>query len=182
MTTDKKIAAQRAEFDAADSLAFHLRRLNMTAVVDDDYQAVRGDYEAALAAFMQAVEINRGKVPPPDAREVPEFLTALRAANLSRVVRFGHGDIKAPHGWGPMQWGCALAGEVGELCNYLKKYQRQMPSDPSPDELHGEIAREIADVFIYLDLLAATFDLDLGRIIASKFNATSKKFGFPERL
>ena len=110
------------------------------------------------------------------------FLAVLRAANLSRVVRFGHGDIKAPHGWGPMQWGCALAGEVGELCNFLKKYERQMPSDPTPDELFAEIAKEIADVFIYLDLLASTFDLDLARIIASKFNATSKKFGFPERL
>lgn len=111
-----------------------------------------------------------------------DFLEQLRRANLSRVVRFGHGDIKAPHGWGPMQWGCALAGEVGELCNMLKKYERQMPSDPSPDDLHAEIAKEIADVFIYLDLLASTFDLDLSRVISHKFNATSKKFHFPERL
>jgi NTP pyrophosphatase (non-canonical NTP hydrolase) len=81
-----------------------------------------------------------------------------------------------------MQWGCALAGEVGELCNMLKKYQRQMPTDPSPDELHAEIGKEIADVFIYLDLLASTFDFDSARVIALKFNATSKKFGFPERL
>lgn len=182
MTTDKKIAAQRAEFEACAELAKQWHRLELTAVVDDDYPAVRSDYERALAAFMLAMHAN-GRVfiaegPPVGA----SFLMALRAANLSRVVRFGHGDIKAPHGWGPMQWGCALAGEVGELCNFLKKYERQMPSDPTPDELFADISKEIADVFIYLDLLASTFDLDLARIISSKFNATSKKFGFPERL
>jgi NTP pyrophosphatase (non-canonical NTP hydrolase) len=121
----------------------------------------------------------RGILAPSSALD---FLEQLRRANLSRVVRFGHGDIKEPHGWGPMQWGCALAGEVGELCNFLKKYQRQMPTDPSPDMLLSDIGKEIADVFIYLDLLASTFDFDLTRVITSKFNATSKKFGFPERL
>lgn len=111
-----------------------------------------------------------------------QFLTALRAANLSRVPRFGHGELTGPKSWGPMQWGCALAGEVGELCNMLKKLERQMPTDPAPDDLDGEIAREIADVLIYLDLLAATFEFDLARIVRLKFNSTSKKFGFPERL
>jgi NTP pyrophosphatase (non-canonical NTP hydrolase) len=143
---------------------------------------LRQEYESALAAFMLALQANGRQLPDMPGMRTDPFLATLRAANLSRVVRFGHGDIKAPHGWGPMQWGCALAGEVGELCNFLKKYQRQMPSDPSPDDLHSEIAKEIADVFIYLDLLASTFDLDLSRIITLKFNATSKKFGFPERL
>lgn len=111
-----------------------------------------------------------------------DFLVRLREANLSRLPRYGHGTINQVGAWGAMQWGCALAGEVGELCNVLKKYDRQMPTDPSPDELRSEIMYEIADVAIYLDLTAAYFGYDLRRAIETKFNRTSVKFGFPERL
>jgi NTP pyrophosphatase (non-canonical NTP hydrolase) len=179
-----KIALQRAEFDAYKELAKQWGRLEMTAIVDDDYLAVRRDYERALEAFLLACAFNRPvKMAVTEApARTDSFLATLRAANLSRVVRFGHGDIKALHGWGPMQWGCALAGEVGELCNFLKKYERQMPSDPSLEDLSIEIAGEIADVLIYLDLLAAYFDFDLTRVVTTKFNRTSKAKGFPERL
>ena len=107
------------------------------------------------------------------------FLVILREANLSRVSRFGHGGLRE---WSPMQWGCALAGEVGELCNVLKKYERQLPTDPTPDDLRAAIGKEIADVAIYLDLLAAWFDYDLARLIERKFNESSKRLGFPERI
>ena len=33
-------------------------------------------------------------------------------------------DVKHSLDWSPMEWGCALAGEVGELCNFLKKMSR----------------------------------------------------------
>lgn len=108
-----------------------------------------------------------------------DFLSQLRRVSKVRVSRFGHGELS---GWSPLQWGYAVAGEVGELCNLLKKYERQMPTDPSRDALTGEIGREIADVLIYLDLLAALFEFDLARVTALKFNSTSKKYGFPERL
>src|SRR5262245_29303195 len=86
------------------------------------------------------------RLPPGDT-----FLSRLRNQNLSRVDKFGH----TLGGWSPMQWGCAIAGEVGELCNVLKKYERQLPSDPSPDELTGMIGEEAADVIIYTDLTLA---------------------------
>lgn len=111
-----------------------------------------------------------------------EFLHRLRDANLTRLEKYGHGALHDPNGWGPMQWGCAAAGEMGELCNLLKKYERQAPTDPKPDDLCIEIAKEIADVIIYLDILAAYFQFDLTRIIQTKFNRDSKKRGFPERL
>lgn len=53
-----RLATQRAEFDAADKLAEQLRRLNMTAVVDDDYPEVRHDYESALAVFLERMREN----------------------------------------------------------------------------------------------------------------------------
>lgn len=110
------------------------------------------------------------------------WLKVFREANLSRLPRFGHGDLRDPNAWSPMKWGCALAGEVGELCNVLKKYERQLPSDPKPDDLYGSVCEEIADVLTYLDLLAAWFDVDLARVATIKFNKVSQRAGFPERL
>lgn len=37
-------------------------------------------------------------------------------------------------------------------------------------------------VFTTVDRLADHFDIDLGAAVVAKFNATSEKFGFPERL
>lgn len=55
---DLRIAAQIAEFDAADKFAAALRRHNMTAVVDDDYPQVRHEYEDALANLLDAMRAN----------------------------------------------------------------------------------------------------------------------------
>jgi hypothetical protein len=53
-----KMQTQRAEFDAMDELVKQHRRLGMTAIVDDDYPAVRHDYERALAVFIEAMTKN----------------------------------------------------------------------------------------------------------------------------
>jgi hypothetical protein len=52
------IKEQREEFDAADRFAKELRRVSMTAVVDDDYPEVRHDYESALANLFLAMKKN----------------------------------------------------------------------------------------------------------------------------
>lgn len=104
------------------------------------------------------------------------FLQVLRDQNTLRCVRFGHSY------WSEMKWGCAIAGEAGELCNKLKKYERQMPGDPSRMELFKGISDEMADVIIYIDLLADSLGISLERAIQRKFNATSEKHGYPERL
>jgi hypothetical protein len=52
------IARQNAEFDALDALTEQWRRLKMTTVVDDDYPAVRRDYEVALRCFLDACVVN----------------------------------------------------------------------------------------------------------------------------
>lgn len=61
MTTDKMMArlkSQRAEFDSVAELAKQLRRCDMTPVVDDDYPAVRYDYERAVFAVIEAMRCN----------------------------------------------------------------------------------------------------------------------------
>lgn len=87
-----------------------------------------------------------------------------------------------------MEWGCAAAGEMGELCNVLKKIAREEQDIGVKDvgRIDGDkqkaVADEAADVVIYLDLLLARCGLSLEEAIRSKFNETSRKVGFGETL
>ena len=53
-----RIDLQNDEFDALTVLSEQWRRLSLTAVVDDDYPAVRYEYEWALRKFLMACEEN----------------------------------------------------------------------------------------------------------------------------
>ena len=44
------------------------------------------------------------------------------------------------------------------------------------------LANEIADVTLYLDLLADHYGIDVEAAIRRKFNIVSERQGFPERL
>lgn len=107
--------------------------------------------------------------------ETPLDLTTLRQINSSRSDEWETRDAAAAD-WNLAEWGCALAGEVGELCNLLKKDRR------GDDVPQAAIAEEIADVAIYLDLLAYKAGIDLGEAIRAKFNQDSERRGFEQRL
>lgn len=81
--------------------------------------------------------------------------------------------------WTLPEWGNATAGEVGELCNVIKKIHR---GDYTLQEANDKelIADEAADVVIYLDLLCQKAGIDLGIAIVNKFNKASDKIGCPE--
>jgi NTP pyrophosphatase (non-canonical NTP hydrolase) len=97
----------------------------------------------------------------------------FRRANVTRAREsFGHRLTS----WTPAEWGCALAGEVGELCNLLKKLRRGEQVN------RKDLADECADVFAYLDLVAAALDIDLEIAIISKWNEVSQRRGYPVRL
>lgn len=85
-------------------------------------------------------------------------------------------DIKHSLKWSPMEWGCALSGEVGELCNYLKKLRR---GDKIPKKM---MAHEVADIITYLSLLSDNLDIDLEDAIIEKFNIVSKRWGSKVKL
>ncbi len=109
-------------------------------------------------------------------------LNDLRLANLARVGQFRNavGDYAhiSPDGsdWTPADWMTALAGEVGELANLLKKVRR---GDVLMTSARSDIADELADVAIYLDLLAYHCGVDLSRAIVEKFNRTSVRVKAP---
>lgn len=54
----RRMNLQNAEFDALDKLMDATQAHHATPVVDDDYPAVRHQYEGALAAFVLAMKAN----------------------------------------------------------------------------------------------------------------------------
>lgn len=56
------------------------------------------------------------------------------------------------------------------------------PAANDVEALTDKLADEIADVILYLDLLAASRGINVGQAIIRKFNQKSEECGFPERL
>ncbi len=108
----------------------------------------------------------------------------LRDANAKRLPMFrdAHGRIchaSEDDAWTPSQWLQAVVGELGEYANLRKKVER---GDFTLAEKRAELADELADVCIYLDLLAQSVGVDLGPAVMSKWNRTSEKVGAPIRI
>lgn len=81
---------------------------------------------------------------------------------MSKVENFGKNDL--------IYWSNALAGEVGELCNLVKKQYRDGTF------LEVEMAEELADVFIYVVLMARDIlKIDLEAEILNKLNKIRKR-------
>jgi len=93
---------------------------------------------------------------------------SLRLANK---LRFAEQVFHHTTEWDAAKWMLALVGEVGELANMLKKRNR---GEVIPDL---EIQREIADINIYLDLLADHLGVTLDEAIIEKFNTKSRQVG-----
>jgi NTP pyrophosphatase (non-canonical NTP hydrolase) len=108
----------------------------------------------------------------------------VRQVNLERA------EVWHPNGiqeWSPAEWGNALAGECGELCNVLKKLLRldhgiNQANGLDRNELVEMAGKEIADVYLYLDLVASRLGLTVASCTVKKFNETSTKEGFPHKL
>lgn len=88
--------------------------------------------------------------------------------------------------WSPAEWGNALAGECGELCNVLKKILRESQGintkQYAPGQLRQMAADEIADVYLYLDIIAEELSIDLYEAIVKKFNEVSERENLPQRI
>lgn len=91
----------------------------------------------------------------------------LREGNIARLPIFKdkHGRIvhtkKDGSDWTPAVWLQALVGELGEYANIRKKFER---GDLTLGEFKGLATSELADVQIYLDILAFRLGIDLGSI------------------
>lgn len=103
----------------------------------------------------------------------------LREVNVNRCE-----DVFHPvESWSPTDWATAMGGECGEALNYIKKLRRlddetiYVDTPERRKQLTDEIAKEIADLIIYADLLAARLEIDLGKAVKDKFNQVSQERG-----
>lgn len=84
--------------------------------------------------------------------------------------------------WSLSDWVCALAGEVGEAANIVKKLNRirdgLISDGPSVAELRLMLAKELADVMCYVDLVAQAAGFDPEAIREAKFQEVSRKLGY----
>lgn len=108
----------------------------------------------------------------------------LHNENIKRCEESFHGL----YAWTPTDWACAMAGEMGEACNIIKKMRRLVEEGCPWDivlrdrtEVH-KAADELADVVIYADLLAARMGTTLKEAIIRKFNEVSERVGSPRWL
>ncbi len=110
-------------------------------------------------------------------------LAAFRSLNTQRAI----GGFKTYDNQPLSYWTTALAGEVGELCNMIKKMQRVQlggidggSSYTAKDITKEMLQEEIGGIAIYLDLLASLLGISLEEAIIKTFNDKSEKYGFQQ--
>lgn len=109
----------------------------------------------------------------------------LRAANVRRLPQFKNAHGKPAHSkpdgsdWPLDAWSNAALGELGEAANIIKKVRR---GDLTLDEARPLLAKELADVVCYVDLLALQIGVLLGDAVATKFNEISERVGADVRI
>ena len=88
--------------------------------------------------------------------------------------------------WSLSDWMTATTGELGEAANIAKKINRHRDgirgNTQKLEDLQRALADELADTFIYLDLLAQSQGIDLGSAVIAKFNRKSEDMGCPVRI
>lgn len=101
----------------------------------------------------------------------------LREANIARQAAWCPGQIP------DLSFrGNELAGETGEVCNVIKKLERERFGWRGSRDTLSHLAEELADVVICADLIGIATGIDLEQAVIAKFNATSEKVGLPHRI
>jgi NTP pyrophosphatase (non-canonical NTP hydrolase) len=104
--------------------------------------------------------------------------------NLERC-QAKEGFDHAINSWSTNDWIIAVMGELGEAANIQKKINRARDgvkgNTESEDILESRLIEELADTFIYLDLLFHSLHVDAMTCVMVKFEGTSRKIGFSKR-
>ncbi len=116
---------------------------------------------------------------------MPLNLQTFRTTNVDRAI---HG-FNCYNNQPLTYWTTALAGEVGELCNMIKKLQRVEKGGIDGGSSYKAIdidkkmlQEEIGGIAIYLDLLASLLNIELEEAIRTTFNKKSEELHFSQRI
>lgn len=104
-------------------------------------------------------------------------LEQLRQANEKRHIEWSNGqqiDLSFR--------GNELAGETGEACNVIKKLERIRLGLKGSTATVDDLAEELSDIIICVDLIAMDLGIDLGESVKNKFNKTSEKYGLETKI
>lgn len=101
----------------------------------------------------------------------------LRFANVQRNKEWDAGGLLDAS-----YRGNEFAGEAGEVCNKVKKMERERLGLKGSRCTIFQLAAEIADAQICLDLIAMHYSIDVPHIVRLVFNAKSEEHGFLTRL
>ena len=105
------------------------------------------------------------------------MLKRLREANLAREAE------RNPEAVASLLFRAVeLGGEAGEALNVVKKFERQRLGIAGSTATLEELADELADVLICVDLVALTAGIDLEAALVRKFNASSENLGVKTRM
>ena len=96
----------------------------------------------------------------------------LREANRRRQQEWP-GNDKADLAFRAIE----LAGEAGEVSEAIKKFLRAQRGIKGSTATRDDVAQEMGDLLVSLDLLADALGINLGDAVRRKFNATSEKYG-----
>src|SRR5579871_382275 len=106
-----------------------------------------------------------------------EYFSSENLRRCEAKDGFNH-DIRS---WSTSDWLVAVMGELGEAANIAKKLNRVRDDIPgnkeTPEQLEEMLKEELADTFIYLDLLFHSIQADLMACVMDKFQKTSRKIG-----
>ena len=104
-------------------------------------------------------------------------LDDLRLANRRRQEEWP-GNDKADVAFRALE----VAGEAGEVAEAIKKFLRAERGIRGSTASREDVADEIGDLMVSLDLLADQIGIDIGEATARKFNKTSEKYELETRL
>lgn len=119
----------------------------------------------------------------------PVTVDFAQYVNARRAKRW-HGEAGVKN-WSGLEWAGAMCGEAGEAANVAKKLRRvelELEGNEHSEriveatELVPALARELADTFFYMLLLAERYEINMAKAIRDTFNKKSEEMGFPERL
>lgn len=105
------------------------------------------------------------------------YYNTLRAANIARNKLWNPDSTITPSFRGN-----ELAGETGEACNVIKKLDRERLGLKGSRATKGQLAEELADIIICVDLIAMDYDIDMHEAVQDKFNKTSRERDLPVQL